>query len=435
MPTRRRHAPASSCLHPLAVCARTTPRARARVQSLGEYIPQGMAKRYAKVHEDLKIPMFKPIGVGKINQKARPLARVYALRFQNGRMSKYSRMVLDEKFKQYFSERELGFLTFVDSTSEQLEDNKRNALMAALVDVYAGNSTRLTVDLKNGVVLDPEERQPTEVRWEIDGQVIIEGQKPVEDGGKETAGVNDGHDDSDPLDGAALGGGGEEAFGADGGAMVGGGRPMTRGRGSGATSGATTGTVTKQQAAQQKRAGGVNGGNGGKRRSVQADSSDEEEVIDDEDDAGATGGAVGEVGGESTKPKRKATKQPAPTKPKKKAPKKMTQQKMTFKFSIGPVKLDSDTSKAISELPAPVEPPLDVKNATGRLVFVPASEWPEDAERDGVAGWLGRIKKVENSGANRTGVHFKEVDSNGWSSNRTMWFTLSHVVEHFKPVS
>lgn len=118
-------------------------------QALGDYIPDGMGKRYAYLHKKMKLPMLWPVGVrpgdDPAKGKARPIASFVALRIQNGRQGpKYKRMVLDKKFYARFGEKAREHIVWVEAGSVMLEENWRNQLMSELVDAYDGKTSRMT---------------------------------------------------------------------------------------------------------------------------------------------------------------------------------------------------------------------------------------------------------------------------------------------------
>ena len=109
-------------------------------QSLGDYLPDGMAKQLGRLHEAL-LPPFKPTNYGTPRALARPAKKVILLRFQNGRQQPYPRLVLDERFKDYFGEKALKAMghNFVPSTDERLLDNARNDFLRTMIEVHKGS--------------------------------------------------------------------------------------------------------------------------------------------------------------------------------------------------------------------------------------------------------------------------------------------------------
>ena len=109
-------------------------------KSLGDYLPDGMAKQLGRLHEAL-LPPFKPTNYGTPRALARPAKKVILLRFQNGRQQPYPRLVLDERFKDYFGEKALKAMghNFIPSTDERLLDNARNDFLRTMIEVHKGS--------------------------------------------------------------------------------------------------------------------------------------------------------------------------------------------------------------------------------------------------------------------------------------------------------
>ena len=119
-------------------------------KALGDYIPDGMGKRYAYLHKKMQLPLLWPVGVKPGNDpdtdKARPVGAFVALRFQNGRQGpKYKRIVLDQKFYARFGVKAREHIVWVEADSDLLEDNWRNQLMSELVDAYDGKTSHMTL--------------------------------------------------------------------------------------------------------------------------------------------------------------------------------------------------------------------------------------------------------------------------------------------------
>ena len=108
--------------------------------SLGDYLPDGMAKELGKVHEML-LPPFKPSNYGTPRAQPRPAKKVIHLRFQNGRQTYYPRLVLDEKFKDYLGEKALKVMVnnFVPSNDERLLYNARNDFFGDMIKMHEGS--------------------------------------------------------------------------------------------------------------------------------------------------------------------------------------------------------------------------------------------------------------------------------------------------------
>ena len=109
-------------------------------KSLGDYLPDGLAKQLGMLHDAL-LPPFKPTNYGTPRAQPRPAAKTIALRFQNGRQQHYPRLILDEKFTGYFGEKALKAMgnSFVLCTDERLQDNARNDFFGALIKVHDGS--------------------------------------------------------------------------------------------------------------------------------------------------------------------------------------------------------------------------------------------------------------------------------------------------------
>ena len=107
-------------------------------KSYGEYLPDGMAKRLAYIHRLLKLPDFRPFHHKTTREKARPAYHAIQITFQNHRQGSFKRIVLDEKFRGRFGEKVVKSVRFVESDSEELQCNARNALFSQLVDVADG---------------------------------------------------------------------------------------------------------------------------------------------------------------------------------------------------------------------------------------------------------------------------------------------------------
>ena len=109
--------------------------------SLGDYLPDGMAKQLGYLHR-LLLPPFKPTNHGTPRALAREAGKTIALRFQNGRQQRYPRLVLDESFKDHLGEKALkalGDSCFVPSSDERLLDNARNHFFGEMIKVHAGH--------------------------------------------------------------------------------------------------------------------------------------------------------------------------------------------------------------------------------------------------------------------------------------------------------
>ena len=110
--------------------------------SMGDYLPDGMAKRYASIHRR-HLPPLKPPHHDKPGLKGtRPpisLEKSYVDRFQNGRHIDYKRMVLDEMYREHIGPKMAAHITFT-SDEEALQESKRNDAMQRLVEVYSGRS-------------------------------------------------------------------------------------------------------------------------------------------------------------------------------------------------------------------------------------------------------------------------------------------------------
>ena len=108
-------------------------------KSLGDYLPDGMAKQLGMLHDAL-LPPFKPTNHGTPRAQPRPAAKTIALRFQNGRQQHYPRLILDEKFTDYLGEKALKAMdnSFVLCTDERLQDNARNDFFGNMIKVREG---------------------------------------------------------------------------------------------------------------------------------------------------------------------------------------------------------------------------------------------------------------------------------------------------------
>ena len=98
-------------------------------KSLGDYLPDGMAKQLGMLHDAL-LPPFKPTNHGTPRAQPRPAAKTIALRFQNGRQQHYPRLILDEKFMDYLGEKALKAMdnSFVLCTDERLHATEGGAM-------------------------------------------------------------------------------------------------------------------------------------------------------------------------------------------------------------------------------------------------------------------------------------------------------------------
>ena len=67
--------------------------------------------------------------------------QIIHLRFQNGRQTYYPRLVLDEKFKDYFGEKALKVMVnnFVPSNDERLLYNARNDFFGDMIKMHEGS--------------------------------------------------------------------------------------------------------------------------------------------------------------------------------------------------------------------------------------------------------------------------------------------------------
>jgi len=112
-------------------------------QSLGDYLPDGMAGHLGRLHDDL-LPPFKPKHFGKANQEPREAAEVIRLRFMNGRFQAYPRMVLDQQYRHLFDTKAQNALrnSFVDGLDERLATSERNKFLTTIIDVYSGQAPR-----------------------------------------------------------------------------------------------------------------------------------------------------------------------------------------------------------------------------------------------------------------------------------------------------
>jgi hypothetical protein len=110
-------------------------------QSLGDYLPIGMAGHLGRLHDAL-LPQFKPKHFGKVNQVPRPAAEVIGRRFMNGRFQPYPRIVLDQQYRHLFDEKAQHALrdSLVDVTDERLATSELNNFLATIVEVYSGNA-------------------------------------------------------------------------------------------------------------------------------------------------------------------------------------------------------------------------------------------------------------------------------------------------------
>ena len=109
-------------------------------RSLGDYLPDGMAKQLGKMHDAL-LPPFKPAHYGKPHERPRPADKVIHLRFQNGRQTYYPRLKLDEKFRDYLGEKALKVMgnNFVPGFDERLLDNRRNDFFGDMIKMHEGS--------------------------------------------------------------------------------------------------------------------------------------------------------------------------------------------------------------------------------------------------------------------------------------------------------
>ena len=110
-------------------------------ECLGDYLPDGMAKVYAKLHRNnfaLPKPPHASMPGLKGAKPAPSLESMYRHRWQNGRQATYKRIVLDKKFALHIGPKMRRGMTFVPADDERLMDNVRNAAMQHFVDVYEG---------------------------------------------------------------------------------------------------------------------------------------------------------------------------------------------------------------------------------------------------------------------------------------------------------
>eukprot|EP00966_Prymnesium_polylepis_P246289 5696690-Prymnesium_polylepis.1 len=91
----------------------------------GDYIPDGAAARYTRLHMQVQLPALWPVGVKEgvpDKGKARPVGKTVAQRFMNGRSgpSVYKRMALDEKFKDKVGTKAARFVNWQPAGSDLL---------------------------------------------------------------------------------------------------------------------------------------------------------------------------------------------------------------------------------------------------------------------------------------------------------------------------
>ena len=109
-------------------------------KSYGEYLPPGMAARLAFLAEQL-LPPLQPFNAGSNNPRPRKKKKMITNRWTNARNGgEFKRIVLDEAYRQHFTERIACRLQFVETGSDQLDPktNRRNWYFGIALKIASG---------------------------------------------------------------------------------------------------------------------------------------------------------------------------------------------------------------------------------------------------------------------------------------------------------
>ena len=109
-------------------------------KSYGEYLPPGMAARLAFLADQL-LPPLQPFNAGSNNPRPRKKKKMITNRWTNARNGgEFKRIVLDEAYRQHFTERIACRLQFVETGSDQLDPktNRRNWYFGIALKIASG---------------------------------------------------------------------------------------------------------------------------------------------------------------------------------------------------------------------------------------------------------------------------------------------------------